>query len=194
MAVVTCFLPSDTGSDKAQHYYICDLQAELPIDNSEGDLAYTKDSTDLWKSTGAGSWILVTSGSGSTFPVTFNSLNQEAFTIFKGQPVTIHSSGSGVVLASASNESTLAVGLATADILSGDIGVIITVGPLTVGDWTNTAGSITLTAKKQYYLSTVAGKITISPPSVALQNVQPIGKPVNASTLNIMILDPIIVG
>lgn len=194
MAVVTCFLPTDTGTDAAQHYYICDTQAELPVDNLEGDLAYTKDSTDLWKATGPGSWVTITSGSGSTFPVTFGSLNQEASTILKGQPVTIHSSGSGVVLASAANADTLAIGFATADIISGTIGIILTVGPFTVGDWTAIAGSATLTAKRQYYLSVTPGEITSTPPSGMSELVQPLGKPVNPSTLNISILEHIILG
>lgn len=124
----------------------------------------------------------------------FIAMNKDVVTIKKGQPVAIHSSGSGVVLAAATSLDTLAIGLATADIPAASIGPILTDGPLLVSDWTAAVGSVSLTAKKQYYLSATTGKLTINPPSSSTNVSQPVGKATDTQTLNLFLLDPTIIG
>lgn len=193
MAVETCFLPTDNGSIPAQHYYVCDLESELPSDNLTADLAFTKDSLKFWKATGPGSWVEVGGSSGGG-AAEFTAENKDIVTIKKGQPVTIHSSGTGIVLASAANSATLAIGLAAEDIAVAAIGTVTTDGPLTNADWTDTVGAVTLTTKRQYYLSVTAGMLTLAPPSSAGQFAQPMGNVINPSTLELTISEAIAIG
>ncbi|MEM3097456.1 MAG: hypothetical protein QXU32_01885 [Nitrososphaerales archaeon] len=189
MGVVTCFLPSDDGAQTAQHYYIVDSEPELPIDNVQGDLAYTKDTTKLWKATGAGAWFEI----GGAASEIFIAENKDTVTIKAGQVVTVHSSGDGVILASATSKLTYAVGLALVDIDVGMVGVIATDGPFTLSDWTNTTGTALLIPKSKYYLDTIPGRLTTVPPSGTNNISQEIGKALSTTKLEISIEEFIII-
>lgn len=184
MAVSTCFLPSDDGAPASQHYYIVDTEPELPADNLAGDLAYTKDSTKLWKATAPGAWSDITGQSEN-----FTAENKDAVTILAGQPVTIHSSGTGIVLADATVKATACVGLALVDVAPTVIGVVSTDGPFTLADWTSVIGAVTLATKGRYFLDDVAGKLTTTPPT-AFDNIsQFVGKALSPTRLEINIED-----
>jgi hypothetical protein len=109
-----------------------------------------------------------------------------------GQPVAIHSSGVGVVLASAANNSKNAIGLATEDIAPTFSGVILVDGPLTLADWTNVIGSVTLATKATYWLSATAGLLTTSAPTTIGQIDQVVGKSVSTDTLEIKISESVL--
>jgi len=92
--------------------------------------------------------------------------NKAGLTIQAGQPVTIHSSGSGVVLAQANSLSNCAVGVAAEQIAAGNTGRILLLGPLQLADWTSVTGTVTLTAKGKYYLvPSTAGLLTTTHPT-----------------------------
>lgn len=182
MAVSTCYLPSDDGSPSSQHYYIVDTEPELPTDNIAGDLAYTKDSTKLWKASAPGVWQDITGDS-----ETFTAENKDTVTILAGQAVTIHSSGDGVTRASGTTKATYCVGLALMDIPVGVVGVVSTDGPFDKTDWTNVTGTVNLVAKGRYFLDTTLGHITTTPPT-AFDNIsQFIGKALSPTKFEINI-------
>lgn len=153
------------------------------------DYVFVHESSGVWRAYIQN--IVPVSGSSG---VSFTAQNKDVVTIRKGQPVTIHSSGSGIVLASASSLSTLAIGLAAEDITVGANGLVTTTGPFTNSDWTNTVGSLTLSTKKFYYLSTVAGKLVVSPPSSSGQYAQLVGNTIDSTSLSIMLFDAVAIG
>lgn len=188
MAVSTCFLPSDDGSPSSQHYYIVDTEPELPTDNIAGDLAYTKDSTKLWKATAPGAWSDITGDS-----ETFTAENKDTVTILAGQAVTIHTSGTGILRADASTKVTYCVGLALMDIPVGVVGVVTTDGPFTLTDWTNVIGAAALTAKGRYFLDDTSGMLTTTPPT-AFDNIsQFIGRALSPTKFEINIEEFIVI-
>lgn len=191
MAVVTCYIPSDNSVDTSQRYYICDTVGELPVDNATGDLAYTKSTGDVWKATGPGVWAPISGGGSSE---TFQAENKDTVTILTGQLVTIHPSGSGVILAIATSTDTACNGFAMADIPVGVVGTIATDGLLYMADWTNVTGSPSLTPRKQYFLQATAGLMSLNPPGSSTQISQPVGKATDPQTLDITLLDPVIIG
>lgn len=65
MAVVTTFLPSDTATQKRYRYYVCDTEAELPASPDEGDIAYAKDTDEMFYRT-TSAWRQV-QGAAATF-------------------------------------------------------------------------------------------------------------------------------
>lgn len=119
-------------------------------------------------------------------PNVFSAQNKDIVTILQGQPVAIHSSGSGVVLASASLNGMSAVGLASKDIAVGASGDIQTDLSITLANWTNIIGSANLASKADYFLSGTAGSLTITAPSVGfvqrvLREISPVIGEINLS-------------
>lgn len=117
--------------------------------------------------------------------------NKQGSTVYKGQPVAIHASGSGFVLASDTIGSH-AVGLAYQDTPNTTVDGVITVGILENTDWTNAVGSTNLTPGSKYYLGPTAGTLTTTPPSSANKINQLVGVAVSSSKLS-LILHPIII-
>lgn len=101
--------------------------------------------------------------------------------------VAVHSSGTGIVKANATDTSKPAVGLMTADTADTISGAVQTDGPFTLADWTAVIGSASLAAHTLYFLSTTGGLLTATPPSVGGNVVQRIGRAVSATTLAIEI-------
>mgnify|MGYP003146574639 CR=1 FL=1 len=127
-------------------------------------------------------------------PARFSTENKEGATIEAGQIVATHSSGTGVVLANATDTSVPAVGLMraqTADTVSGDVQ---TDGVYELSDWTNVIGATTLSAKAKYYLDTTDGLLTATPPSTSGNIVQLVGRAISPTKLDISIGPRILLG
>lgn len=149
-------------------------------------------------STGPGVLVQATAGANITVQqyipsIGFPAQNKEAFTINAGQPVKIHSSGSGVVLAQADVYGNRCEGLAAASITAGSTGYIITHGVITISNWSvPTGGSATLTAGTQWFLAAgSAGLIATSPPTGASNIIQYVGRQVTSTSLLIQVARPI---
>lgn len=104
--------------------------------------------------------------------------NKDVVTIFAGQPVAVHSSGVGFVLADATAPGKEAVGLAQTDIAVGVSGPVLIDGLLQMDDWTEATGSETLAPRSQWFLSTVAGKLSTTAPTVTGNIVQSVARSV----------------
>lgn len=117
---------------------------------------------------------------------TFTAENKDVTTIFKGQPVTIHSSGVGVVLADADVASRPCDGIAGEDIAVAMSGTIVTEGTLTQPDWTLVTGEATLAPKATYFLSRVEGTLLPAPDSGATI-LQSCGRELTPDTLEVSI-------
>ncbi len=125
-------------------------------------------------------------------PSGFEAENKDAVTIKAGQQVTIHSSGTGVILANATDNSKNSVGVAVANIAVGFSGRIQTGDTLSLANWTDAMGAATLGAKAIYWLDTTSGKMTTSPPSTVGKVVQRVGYALDDHTLMIEIEDSIL--
>lgn len=118
---------------------------------------------------------------------TFSATNKQGSSIAAGSPCATHSSGVGAVLASASNDTRVAVGLTIGDAADQSAIRVQTSGPFTLSDWTQSTGAATLVAKGRYWLDIVAGMLTTTPPASVGNIVQLIGVAVSADTLDIQI-------
>ena len=127
-------------------------------------------------------------GGGST---TFDATNKAGATVYKGMVVAKHSSGAGYILGNATNDQAKAVGIATVDAADNAAGTYQTDGIIDVTDWTQATGAATLATNGRYYLDTVAGKITTTPPTTAGNVVQYIGTALSTTALDISITQPI---
>ena len=92
--------------------------------------------------------------------------NKDSVSILKGQPVTPHPSGTGIIRASAADNTKNAIGLAFEDVAPGFSVRIITSGPFQMSDWTPVTGTVTLAALAIYYLGTDLGTLVTIPPDV----------------------------
>lgn len=117
--------------------------------------------------------------------------NKQGSTVYKGQPVAVHSSGSGFVLAS-DTIGFHAVGIAYQDTPNTTVDGVLTVGILENTDWTATVGATSLTPGAKYYLGSTAGTLITTPPSSANKVSQLVGVAVSSSKLS-LILHPIII-
>jgi hypothetical protein len=115
--------------------------------------------------------------------IQYSVVNKDASTIRAGQAVAVHSSGTGVVLANATVAGKDACGIATTDIAPSAAGVVQTEGQLVLSDWTYAVGSATLAARGVYYLDTIGGKITTTPPSSVGNIWQKVGVEIDTKTL-----------
>jgi hypothetical protein len=119
-------------------------------------------------------------------------VNQDTATIHAGRPVAVHSSGVGVVLATAADNLRAAAGLAVADAAPGAACIVQPGGVLALADWTLATGAPTLAARATYYLAATPGLLTTTPPAVAGQVVQTIGLALSPTQLEIRIDPPIL--
>lgn len=123
-------------------------------------------------------------------PFTYDAENKDASPIPDGGACSVHSSGTGVVLASASDDTQPACGLALVGAAPTFSVTVQTGGLFTLSDWSSVTAeaSATLSAHAMYFLSeTNPGNITTTPPSVAGEIVQPIGRAVSSDTLDLSI-------
>lgn len=116
---------------------------------------------------------------------TYEAENKGATTILTGQAVAIHSSGTGIVLASAADNSANCVGIAYEDIPAASTGLVQTDGPFTLADWSDVIGSASLAAGGTYRLAVTAGQLTASGAFTSGQVVQLVGRAVAPQILNI---------
>jgi len=127
-------------------------------------------------------------GGGST---TFDATNKAGATVYAGMVVAKHSSGSGYVFANATDDLARAIGVATVDAADNAAGTYQTDGIIDINDWTNATGAATLATNGRYYLDTLNGKLTVTPPSSAGNVVQYIGTALSTTALDISISQPI---
>lgn len=115
----------------------------------------------------------------------FAAQNKEAFTIRRGQWVAIHPSGSGVVLASAADDTKNAVGQMSEDTAAGASQNVVSDEVFTMPDWSNVIGATQLQGGQVYFLSTVPGRMTTTAPSVNGQVSQQVGRAISPTALEL---------
>lgn len=122
----------------------------------------------------------------------FEAENKEGATIRAGQLVAIHSSGVGVVKASAANIAKPAVGFArvTTPLL---VAVPVqTSDILELADWTNSIGTVFLTRGFYWADPITTGRMTQTAPTTLGQTVQPVGYAISPTQFDISIEQPLI--
>lgn len=161
--------------------------ADLPA-AVDGCPLWTTDTHDLYIGQGGTNYKIGGDGGNS-----YSAENKEGAEIAAGMACAVHSSGVGVVKASAADNTKIAVGLiktTTADTFAGDVQ---TEGLFTLTDWTAVIGAATLAAKATYFLSpTTPGMLTATPPTTTGQVVQIVGTAVSADTLDLTMETPIL--
>lgn len=186
MAVITSYIPSNSATRKVIKYFVCDTYAELPIDFDVGDLA-TADGK-MYYATTVGitvEWLELVAIPNTYAIGNVIRENVDAVQIKAGQAVTVVSTG--VELANPASNSTLTFGLALGNINVGSSGVIVTTGQITLDDWTEVTGSTDLSVGSSYFLSSVSGKLTTTPPSGLINQI--VGKAVTTKILVITLYD-----
>jgi len=182
------YVAGSLWADRTNHkIYVC-------IDNSTGAAVWL-----LLGSLADGTYGDVTVSSGGTIWTVPPSLdyysaeNKEGSTIDAGMACAVHSSGTGVVKASAADNTKIAIGLmraTTADTVSGNVQIE---GLFTLSDWTSVIGASTLAAKTTYFLDPLtAGKLTATVPTTTGQTVQIVGTAVSTTTLDLDVGVPIL--
>lgn len=117
-------------------------------------------------------------------------LNETNSTIQMGTPLTY--TGTGVVKASASNISSQCFGFSSEDINQNSSGKVIFSGIISLPNWTNFVGSISLVKNRYYFLSSAAGKLTLVPEESSGNIAQIIGFSISSTKLKININLPIL--
>lgn len=157
--------------------YHCAVDADrltIPIGMLHaGDKAFVISGAKLWIWEGT-AWALVNSANRTAE-------NKGLTTMLPGQLVSVHSSGTGVILASAASPAGLSVGVVVASISPGNAGPTQAVGMLTLADWTAATGTQALAANAPYYLSATPGLMTTAAPTVGI--VQSVGQAVDPQTM-----------
>lgn len=122
----------------------------------------------------------------------FPAENKDNVTIRRGQLVAIHSSGTGVVRANASDDLRNAVGLMAADTAVGATQNVMTDEVFTLADWSEVAGTVQLQGGKYYYLDTTSGHMALVSPQTTGQVSQIVGRAVSPLALAIEIEEAIL--
>ncbi len=113
-------------------------------------------------------------GGGGTEPG-FTAINGSGATIQAGQPVRVHTDGT-LRLAQADSVGNAALALAAEQIAHGAGGQALSLGFLTLADWTFVTGSVSLSPGARYYLTPSAlGMLQTPPPTASPDVVQPCG-------------------
>ena len=118
--------------------------------------------------------------------------NKQGSMISAGSPVSVHGSGVGVMLASASPGGRSVSGFALEDTLNGFAVSVLTSGIFFLSDWTYFTGSMLLPTSTPFFLSSIAGKISALPPSIVGYRIQQVGQSVSPNELEINISRPIL--
>lgn len=101
-----------------------------------------------------------------------------------GQPIYLSRANGRAGLADASSPLTgLVVGLANEDVNATFVGDVFCSGPLVLTDWTEATGSVSLSTGSNYFLDSVAGKLTTTVQTASGHVNTYIGQAVNATTL-----------
>ncbi len=186
MAVITSYIPSNSSSRKVIKYFVCDTYAELPIDFDVGDLATAEGKMYYGANVGTSEQWLELVAIPNTYAVgNLIRENVDAVQIKAGQAVTAVTLG--VELANPSSDTTLAIGLAIGNMNVGEPGVIITTGQIELDDWTDVTGSADLTVNANYFLDSVAGKLSTTPPTNLINQI--VGRAVTTKILAITLYD-----
>jgi hypothetical protein len=117
------------------------------------------------------------------------------FTSTTSKGMAVYVDGANTVdLGQADVESTaLVIGLAEEDVSAGGTGNYLTEGQVEQSDWTAVTGSATLVTGATYYLSTtVAGGLTITPPSTDGDIVVRVGTALSTTEIDIEIAQPVL--
>lgn len=118
----------------------------------------------------------------------FSAENKDIVTIKRGQWVAVHSSGSGVVRASASSSQRPAIGVMSADTAVGATQNVVADEVFTLSDWSEVAGTVNLQGGRVYFLSGLtSGKMTLDAPMTMGQVAQPVGRAISPIVLEIEI-------
>ena len=115
----------------------------------------------------------------------FAAQNKDTQTILRGQIVAIHPSGSGAIRASAQDDTKNAVGFMSQDTAVGATQNVATDEVFSMPDWSSVSDAAELQGGQIYFLSTVPGRITLTPPSVNGQVAQQIGRATSPTALEI---------
>lgn len=122
----------------------------------------------------------------------FAAENKDIVTILRGQWVAIHSSGSGVVLANASNNQKPAIGMMSADTNVGATQNVVTDEVFTLTDWGNVAGAAALQGGANYFLDTRSGYMTTTAPAIHNQVAQRVGRAISTTQFDIEVEEAIL--
>lgn len=186
MAVITSYIPSNSSSRRVIKYFVCDTFGELPIDFDIGDLATAEGKMYYGATVGTSLQWLELVAIPNTYAIgNLIRENVDVVQIKAGQAVTAVSTG--IELANPSANSTLAIGLALGNMSVGESGVIITTGQVELDDWTEVIGSTDLTVNANYFLDSVAGKLSTTPPTNLINQI--VGKSVTTKKLAITLYD-----
>ena len=115
----------------------------------------------------------------------FAAENKDIVTILRGQWVAIHPSGSGVVLANATNDQRPAVGMMSQDTSVGATQNVVTDQVFTLSDWSNVTGATTLRGGANYFLDTRSGYMTITAAEILGQVAQRLGRAISSTQFDI---------
>lgn len=122
----------------------------------------------------------------------FTAENQDNVSFVPGNIVAVIANGTGVILANASNNNKNAIGIATTGVSVGNPEVVQTNSSISLSDWTLITGSASLSPNTIYYLSTVSGMLSTTPPVSIGNIVQQVGRAINTMTLEIIITQSIV--
>lgn len=122
-----------------------------------------------------------------TLPYIYSSATADA-TLVEGLVVYTKSNGHIAAASSDVDATAGAVGLLWAGVTSGATAYFLTEGSITKSDWTAIAGTVSLSAGDDYYLTT-AGQISLTPPIVG--SVVRVGRAIAANTIDIEVSRPI---
>ena len=112
--------------------------------------------------------------------------NRTLATIYAGQAVMLHISGTGVVLWDGTRD---LIGLMAADTLPATAGDVRIVGALAITDWTHATGAATLPQGMWFADPANPGSLTQIPPVTIIQNA---GNSSNPTTLDVMVTPSIL--
>lgn len=117
-------------------------------------------------------------------------VNNESFTIQRGQIVKLDVSG--VKLSDSTDFFNQTIGLADTTTPTTEQVTVKTSGVLEMNNWSNVVGSSTLTEGAEYFVSNTAGRITTSPLDSSAYILQYVGVAISTTELLINIARPII--
>jgi len=121
----------------------------------------------------------------------YSAENKDAGTITRGMACAVHSSGTGVVKASAADATKPAVGLAQTTTATTIAVPVQTSGLFVLSNWTAVTGATTLSAHALYFLDpSTPGMLTTTRPTSSGQVVQPVGVAVGSETLDLFFDEP----
>lgn len=120
---------------------------------------------------------------GNSLDPSVSGTNKYGSPIYAGQACALHSSGAGFVLANATDNTKLAIGLAAVEVGNQLAGYVQVGGSFTLPDWTQVTGTVTLAPRATYWLDVNDGRLTNTPPETRGNVLQIVGISVAPDTL-----------